>query len=96
MSHETILRGKARAELLRGHLPARPPDRGWGGPGVGVACALCELPVTTDETEIGIKIAADVGGAYLDAFHFHIRCFAAWEFERNKPDESSLKRSNTM
>ena len=21
----------------------------------------------------------------LDKFHVHIRCFAAWEFERNKP-----------
>jgi CHASE1-domain containing sensor protein len=22
---------------------------------------------------------------FVDKFHVHIRCFAAWEFERNKP-----------
>jgi hypothetical protein len=28
-------------------------------------------------------------GPGLDKFHVHVRCFAAWEFERKNVDEAS-------
>ena len=79
MPDEAFLREKARAVVQAGKLPARRPDRTWGGPGVGAPCAVCELPVTQNEMEFEIQFAHDGG---LDKFHVHIRCFAAWEFER--------------
>lgn len=85
MPDESILRAKARAVVQNGKLPARRPDRTWGGPGVGAACAVCELPVKKDEMEFEIQFEYDGASPGLDKFHVHIRCFAAWEFERNKP-----------
>jgi hypothetical protein len=86
MPDEPILRAKARAAVQSGKMPARGPDRTWGGPGVGAACAVCELPVKKDEMELEIEFAHDSGNpdAGLDKYHVHIRCFAAWEFERKK------------
>ncbi len=84
MPDESILREKARAVVQRGKLPARSPDRTWGGPGIGAACAVCELPVKKDEMEFEIQFEHDGSNPGLDKFHVHIRCFAAWEFERNK------------
>jgi hypothetical protein len=44
-----------------------------------------EKPVTKNELELEIQFARDGDNPGLDKFHVHIRCFAAWEFERNKP-----------
>ncbi len=85
---EPRLREQTRATAQTGKLPARAPDRTWGGPGVGAACAVCEKPVTKDELEFEIEFARDGDNPGLDKFHVHIRCFAAWEFERNKPRSS--------
>lgn len=52
-----------------------------GGPGVGAPCEICGLPITKSEKEFQIEFEQDGGGG-LDKFHVHIRCFAAWEFER--------------
>jgi len=82
MPHETILRAKAQAAILAGKLPSRRPDRVWGGPGVGAVCAVCDLPVTKGEMEFEIEFAHDGDSPGLDKFRVHIRCFAAWEFER--------------
>jgi hypothetical protein len=41
--------------------------------------------VTRDELEFEIQFEHDGAQPGLDRFHVHIRCFAAWEFERNKP-----------
>ena len=84
MPDEVILREKARAVVQAGKLPARHPDRTWGGPGVGADCAVCGVPVTKNEMEFEIQFAHDGGNPGLDKFHVHIRCFAAWEFERDK------------
>jgi len=84
MPDESILREKARASVQNGKLPARAPDRTWGGPGVGAACSVCELPVKKDELEFEIQFEHDGANPGLDKFHVHIRCFAAWEFERKK------------
>lgn len=82
MSDEKALRPKARVAVRDGRLPSRAPDRAWGGPGVGARCAVCELPVSNDENELEIHFVHDRGSTELDEFHVHIRCFAAWEFER--------------
>jgi hypothetical protein len=85
MPDEKMLREKARAVVRDGKLPSRQPDRTWGGPGVGAPCAVCELPVAKDEMEFEIEFARDGDNVGLDKFHVHIRCFAAWEFERRTP-----------
>ena len=82
MPDEKILREKARAVVRAGKLPSRRPDRTWGGPGVGASCAVCTLPVQPSEMEFEIQFARDGTDPGLDKFHVHIRCFAAWEFER--------------
>jgi hypothetical protein len=82
MPDEPHLREQAQAAVKNGKLPARAPDRTWGGPGEGLDCAVCERPVTKDQMEFEIEFAHNGGNPGLDKFHVHIRCFAAWEFER--------------
>lgn len=86
MPDESILREQAREVVKNGKLPARAPDRTWGGPGVGAQYSVCARPVTKQEMEFEIQFARDGKDvdAGLDKFHVHIRCFAAWEFERTK------------
>ncbi len=36
----------------------------------------------TDQMEFEIQFTRDGDNPGLDKFHVHIRCFAAWEFER--------------
>jgi len=79
---EHVLRQIARKVVQNGKLPCRRPDRTWGGPGVGAPCAVCGVPVGRDEMEFEIQFAHDGDNPGLDKFHVHIRCFAAWEFER--------------
>ena len=45
-------------------------------------CAVSEKPVTTEQLEFEIQFAHDGSNPGLDKYHVHIRCFAAWEFER--------------
>jgi hypothetical protein len=88
MPDEGVLREKARMAVQTGKLPARRPDRVWGGPGVDAACEVCGLPVKRDEMAFEIQFARDGdGGGDLDKFHVHIRCFAAWEFERRRASQ---------
>ena len=84
MPDEVRLREQAKEVVKKGKLPARAPDRTWGGPGVGAVSAVCERPVTKDQLEFEIQFARDGDNPGLDKFHVHIRCFAAWEFERSK------------
>ena len=84
MPDETLLREQALAAIRSGKLPARRADRTWGGPGVGAACAVCALAVTKDQMEIEIEFVHDGDAPGLDKYHVHVRCFAAWGFERNK------------
>jgi len=84
MPDEPRLREQAREAVKNGKLPARAPDRTWGGPGVGAPCSVCGVPMTRDELELEIEFAHDGANPGLDKFHLHVRCFAAWEFERKK------------
>jgi hypothetical protein len=79
---ESLLREKARAAIRTRKLPARRPDRTWGGAGIGGPCSVCELSVTRDELEFEIQFAHDGAVAGLDKVRLHVRCFAVWELER--------------
>ena len=85
MPDEARLREQARKAIEEGRVPILLPDRTWGGPGVGAECAVCQLPVTKDQLEFEIQFAHDGTDPGLDKYHVHVRCFAAWEFERAKP-----------
>ena len=82
MPDELILREKAREVGRSGKLPARRPDRTWGGPGVGAPCSVCGVPVTKDQLEFEIEFAHNGEYPGLNKFHVHVRCFVAWEFEQ--------------
>src|SRR5688572_8212657 len=69
MSDELILRQKARDAVRNGKLPARRPDRTWGGPGVGAPCTICDKPVTRAEMEFEIQFEHDGAMPGLDKFH---------------------------
>jgi hypothetical protein len=79
---ELSVRDKARAAIQAGRLPSRGPDRMWGGPGAGADCAICSVPVTRDEMEYEIEFCPDGDTPGPVTHHIHVRCFAAWEFER--------------
>ena len=81
---EQEVRAKVREVLRTGKLPNRRPDRTWGGPGVGAPCAVCDLPVTSLQLEFEIQFARNGDNPGLDKYHVHVRCFAAWEFERRR------------
>jgi hypothetical protein len=82
MSNEAVLRGQAAEALRLGKLPCEQPDRLWGGRGIGAVCAICRRPVTRDQIEVAIEFARNGSVPGLDTYHLHLRCFAAWEFER--------------
>jgi hypothetical protein len=82
MPDEPVLRQKARSAIENGRLPVCQPDRIWGGPGIGAPCAVCDLPVKKEEVEFEIQFERNGAKPSLDRYHVHIRCFAAWEFER--------------
>jgi len=84
MPDEPILRAQAREAVQRGKIPGRKPDRTWGGPGIGRPCPICGKPVTKDDMEFELQFARDGASPDLDKYHLHLRCFAAWEFERPK------------
>lgn len=87
MPGEARLREQAQAAVKNGKLPARAPDQTWGGPGEGLECAVCQRPVTKNEMEFEIRFAHDGDSPGIDNYHVHVRCFAAWEFERDKPPQ---------
>jgi hypothetical protein len=80
---EATLRETARAIVQAGTLPNRRPDRTWAGYGVGAACTICSTPVTHDELEFEIEFAPNGDNAGENTHHVHVRCFTAWERERN-------------
>jgi hypothetical protein len=84
MPDEPIRREQARTALIAGKLPARSPDRTWGGPGVGAPCVICAEPVTKDQIEYELQFSHDGDMPGLDKYALHMRCFAAWEMERTK------------
>jgi ribosomal protein S27E len=84
MPDEPILREKARHALRSGKMPSRKPDRTYGGPGSRVTCALCSELITSDQSEIEIEFRRHNVPPQFDRYFLHVRCMAAWEFERTK------------
>jgi hypothetical protein len=71
------LHEKARNLIMAGILPARPPDRMWGGAGAGTLCIVCGAPVRRDQT--GLEIEYTLDGAGIRNHHVHVRCYSALE-----------------
>jgi len=84
MPDEPIFREMARTAIRRRKLPSRRLDRMWSGPGVGAACTMCGEPIAQDQFECEIQFAHDRTSPIrrIDTFRLHLRCLAAWEFER--------------
>jgi hypothetical protein len=78
MSAESTLRAQARSLMEAEKVPNRPPDRIWGGPGVGTPCMVCGARVKSNEAELEVEWC---DGTSTTNQHFHTRCFAALEAE---------------
>jgi hypothetical protein len=90
MKDESTLRQKARELIQSGKLPAKRPERMWGGRGSDVTCAICGDPLKADQFEFELQFTADSAGAVSSVCRVHVRCFAAWELEREELDTSGL------
>ena len=80
------VRESARAAIQTGKLPNRSPDRMWGGRGSDADCAICGAPVKRDALELEIEFSQNGDTPRAVTHHVHVRCFAAWEFERDNLD----------
>lgn len=92
MNDENALRIKAREVLRAGKLPHSKPKRMWGGQGSGACCALCSEAVGVEELGFELEFASEENGG--DNQHLHLRCFAAWEFERRQFEPVALAVTN--
>jgi hypothetical protein len=67
-------------------MPRRDPDGTWGSKGADVPCTICGERIRPDHLEYELLFGPQGAKARADAFHLHLRCFAAWEIERTKLD----------
>ena len=95
LNDESVLREKAREVIQAGKLPNRRPDRTWGGLGAGAECIICRAPLKPDEVEIEIEFVRNGNNPGLDQYRVHLRCFAAWELERDNLDLARGVASST-
>jgi len=87
MPDEPLLREKAREAIRAGTLPSQRPDGTLGGPGFGGACALCGERLRPNQMELAAEFeSCDATPGRRNSYHFHPRCYAAWEFERTQGD----------
>jgi hypothetical protein len=89
MPDEAMLRDKARDAIRSGRLPSRRAYRTLGGPGTRMTCSVCGELVTPDQSEMEIEFRRPVPPG-LDRYFLHVRCLAAWEFERTKIAPESI------
>ncbi len=87
---DTKLREQAREAIRAGTLPNRPPERMWGGPGLGDRCTVCAHPVMRDEMGFELAFTREGDEPGLPNHHLHVRCFAAWESERDDLEAAAL------
>jgi hypothetical protein len=74
MEIDTIPRERVMLLIQQGKLP--------GQPLVGIECAVCDLPVSADQSEMQVEFLRDHGAEVLEVFHFHVRCFAKGDRDR--------------
>ena len=84
MPDEKVLGAKSREVVLAGKLPSRRPDRTSAGAGIDNSCTICGARIKQDQVEFEIQFAHDGAAAGVERFHLYVRCFAAWEFERDR------------
>jgi hypothetical protein len=89
---ESALREKARECIASGALPQHAPHGTWGGAGSGAKCALCAIEISMRDLEMEVEFSPQPTSSY----HFHGRCFAAWESERYVLDGSRSEKANRM
>jgi hypothetical protein len=80
---EERLREKVREALRTGKLPDHPPERTWGGRGSGGSyCSICGDAIKADQVEFELEFSHGVNGNGSGSLHVHLRCFSAWDSER--------------
>ena len=82
MIDDGTLKTKARQAVQTGKLPNRRPICMWGGNGFGACCPICDSAVKPDELEYEVQFDEIDGSAAPHGYHIHVRCYAAWELER--------------
>jgi hypothetical protein len=68
---------KAREAIDDHRLPAREPDHLRWASGANVPCAVCDLPVTGNVTDLEADFGAVVPG-FSAVCHLHAPCFSTW------------------
>jgi hypothetical protein len=86
MNDEKALRERAREAIRAGRLPDRSPARVWGGRGFATSCAICAELMKQDEVGYELEFSS---GSSLRQHQVHVRCFVAWELERNPSGPST-------
>jgi hypothetical protein len=82
---EQALHEKILSVIQEGRIPNGTPDNTCAVSGAGAMCGICELPVTrTDETGVEVQFASGGDNPGVGKYTFHLRCYAAWEFERGR------------
>jgi hypothetical protein len=94
MENGNELRQKAREAILSGRIPSHPPERTWGGRGVGANCAICGRPVTRDEVEFEVEFGSD--DPAVGNYRFHYECHAAWDQEAKSNGLPRTTNGGTM
>ena len=79
MSHDAVLRARAREFIESGKLPPRLPSRTWGGRGKGAQCTLCNTKIEPQEIDIEYDHPHGMDGETVQ--HFHTRCLVLVEDE---------------
>jgi hypothetical protein len=86
------LRVQARQAIRKQLLPSRAPDSTFGGPGAGGRCPVCGTALRPEDMVFDLEYTDEGRRAATINFQLHVRCFAAWECERqNVQDQSDLQ-----
>ena len=88
-ANEESLVEMAREAIRAGKLPARRPDRTFGGPGSQADCAVCGELISRSQMELELEFKRHGANPGLDSYHVHPRCFAAWETALRNPGTAS-------
>jgi hypothetical protein len=86
MNDENSLRQNARAAIDAGKLPAQVPYRTWAGKASTGAhrCTICSQLLSPNDVELELEFTGAQAADPVGNHYFHMRCFAAWESEREK------------